>query len=171
MTPETREVPPSGSPRAPHWAWMVATFFGAGFLRPGPGTWGSLAALGLWWYGARFLPGEWRPMVAFAASMITLAVGIPAATRVAQEKGDLDPAFVVIDEFSGQMLAFVAIPLQWKPVLAAFILFRVFDIVKPPPLRRLERIPGGTGIMLDDIGAGLLALVAMHLLLHFGILR
>jgi phosphatidylglycerophosphatase A len=68
-------------------------------------------------------------------------------------------------------LAFTGIPLHWKSLLAAFILFRVFDIWKPPPLRRLERIPGGAGIMLDDVGAGAYALASMHLLLHFGILN
>jgi phosphatidylglycerophosphatase A len=103
--------------------------------------------------------------------MVVLAAGIPAATRVAREAADVDPSFVVIDEVSGQMLAFMAVPLRWKSLLAAFILFRVFDIVKPPPLRRLESIPGGAGIMLDDIGAGVYALAAMQLLLHFGILR
>jgi len=171
MKPENTASPTSGTPRAPRWAWLVATFFGTGFLRPGPGTWGSLAAFALWWTGGRALPESWRPLVALAASMVVLAAGIPAATRVAREAADVDPSFVVIDEVSGQMLAFMAVPLRWKSLLAAFILFRVFDIVKPPPLRRLESIPGGAGIMLDDIGAGVYALAAMQLLLHFGILR
>jgi phosphatidylglycerophosphatase A len=98
-------------------------------------------------------------------------VGIRAAGLVAQELGDEDPSCVVIDEVAGQMLAFTGIPLHWKSLLLAFILFRVFDIWKPPPLKRLEQIPGGAGIMLDDIGAGVYALAAIHLLLHFGILN
>jgi phosphatidylglycerophosphatase A len=157
--------------RAPRWAWVCATFFGAGHLRPGPGTWGSLAALGLWSAGARFIHEAWRAPLAVAVTAIVLAIGIPAANRVAREKRDEDPSCVVIDEVAGQMLAFTAVPLHWKALLAAFILFRGFDIVKPPPVRHLERIPGGAGIMLDDVGAGLYALVVMQLLLHFGILK
>jgi len=156
---------------APRWAWLTATFFGAGHLHPGPGTWGSLAALALWSGGARFLPEPWRVPVALAVVAITLLVGIPAATLVARAKGDEDPSCVVIDEVSGQTLAFVAVPLHWNSLLAAFILFRAFDILKPPPIRQLERIPGGAGIMLDDIGAGAFALAVVQLLLHFGILK
>jgi len=86
---------------------------------------------------------------------------------VARESGDNDPGFVVIDEVAGQMIALIAVPLDWKYLLAGFILFRSFDIVKPFPLRRLERLPGGTGIMLDDVGAGLYALVLLQLWHHF----
>jgi phosphatidylglycerophosphatase A len=150
---------------------MVATFFGAGHLRPGPGTWGSLAALALWSGGARLISEPWRVPAALAVVAVTLLLGIPAASLIAREKGDNDPSCVVIDEVSGQTLAFVAVPLHWNSLLAAFILFRAFDILKPPPVRQLERIPGGAGIMLDDIGAGLLALAVVQLLLHFGILK
>lgn len=104
-------------------------------------------------------------------SAIALALGIPAATQVAREKDDDDPSYVVIDEVAGQMLSFTAIPFHWQSLLAAFILFRAFDILKPPPLRHLERLPGGLGIMLDDVGAGVYALAGMQLLLHFGILK
>lgn len=77
---------------------------------------------------------------------------------------------MVIDEVAGQFIAFLGVPLSWNSLLTGFILFRVFDIVKPPPVRRLERIPDGAGIVLDDIGAGIYALLIMHLLLHLGIL-
>jgi phosphatidylglycerophosphatase A len=100
-----------------------------------------------------------------------LVVGIRAAGNVARELGVEDPSCVVVDEVAGQILAFTGIPLHWKSLLAAFILFRVFDVLKPPPLRQLERIPGGAGIMLDDIGAGLYALAGVHLLLYFGVLN
>jgi phosphatidylglycerophosphatase A len=113
----------------------------------------------------------WRAPAALIGAGVTLAVGIPAATRVARAMGDDDPSCVVVDEVSGQMLALAAAPLNWKSVLAAFILFRGFDILKPPPVRWLERLPGGTGIMLDDIGAGVYAFIVMQLLLHFGILK
>jgi phosphatidylglycerophosphatase A len=109
----------------------------------------------------------WATIV--AAAVVTL-IGIPAATRVARGFGAKDPQFVVIDEVAGQLVALIAVPLVWKTFLAGFILFRVFDIWKPFPIRRLERLPEGTGIVVDDLGAGLYALAIMHLLLHFGLL-
>jgi phosphatidylglycerophosphatase A len=104
------------------------------------------------------------------AAMVAL-IGIPAATRVARASGFKDPPIVVIDEVAGQLIALIAVPLAWKTFLAGFILFRGFDIVKPPPVRQLEALPGGIGIVLDDVAAGLYALLGMHLLLHFGLLR
>jgi len=156
---------------APRWAWLLATFFGAGRLRPGPGTWGSLAALGLWWGVGHWIPGPWRPGAALGFAAAAVLLGIPAATRVARELGDGDPSCVVIDEVAGQMLALVAVPFYWQSLLAAFILFRAFDIVKPPPVRQLENLPGGVGIVLDDVGAGLYAWGIVQLLLRFRILN
>ncbi len=104
------------------------------------------------------------------AVLVTL-IGIPAATRVARGAGKKDPQFIVIDEVAGQLVALIAVPLAWKSFLAGFILFRAFDIVKPPPVRQLEAIPEGAGIILDDIAAGLYALLVVHLFLHFGLLR
>lgn len=157
-------------PRAGRWAWLAATFFGAGRLRPGPGSWGSLAAVGLWSLFAAYTPAGWHAPAAAVGAALALAVGIPASTRVARESGRKDPSFVVIDEVCGQLIALIGASLRWKSVLAGFILFRAFDIVKPPPLRRLEQIPGGAGIMLDDVGAGLYALLIMRVLAHYGIL-
>lgn len=155
---------------APLWATLVATFFGAGRLKPGPGTWGSLATVILWSVASWRIPvanRTWATIIAVAA--VTL-IGIPAATRVARAYGTKDPQFVVIDEVAGQLVALIAVPLAWKTFLVGFILFRVFDIWKPFPIRRLERLPEGTGIVVDDLGAGLYALAVMHLLLHFGLL-
>lgn len=107
----------------------------------------------------------------FAALVaIAIALGIPAATRVANTSGIKDPQFVVIDEVAGQWITLLFAPVSWKTLLAGFILFRGFDIVKPPPVRQLEKLPGGTGIVLDDVAAGILALIVMQLLLHFGLL-
>ena len=140
-------------------------------LRPGPGTWGSLAALGLWRGVAPWVAPAWRPAAALLGAALATAVGIPAATRVARDLRREDPSCVVVDEVAGQWIALATAPLHWNSLLAAFILFRAFDILKPPPLRRLEQLPEGTGIMLDDVGAGLYALAVMQLLLHFGVLR
>ena len=73
----------------------------------------------------------------------------------------------MIDEVAGQMIPLIVAPLRWKYLLASLILFRCFDILKPPPLRALERLPEGTGIMLDDVGAGVYALLALTALIKF----
>jgi phosphatidylglycerophosphatase A len=155
----------------PPWATLVATFLGIGRLHPGPGTWGSVGTVLLWSALAYALPSSWRTPVLIALALLVIAVGIPAATRVARGSGIKDPQFVVIDEVAGQLIALIAVPLAWKTFLAGLILFRAFDIIKPPPVRQLERLPEGTGIVIDDVAAGLYALGAMHLLLHFGILK
>jgi phosphatidylglycerophosphatase A len=150
---------------------VVATFFGIGRLRPGPGSWGSAVTVLSWAALAHTLAPSLRTPTAIALAIAVTLVGIPAATQVARGSGIKDPQFVVIDEVAGQLLALVAVPLAWKSFLAGFILFRVIDIVKPPPVRQLEALPEGTGIMLDDIAAGLYALGIVHLLLYFGLLK
>lgn len=155
---------------APRWATLVATFFGAGRLRPGPGTWGSLATALLWWLIASHLPPSARLPVIGLLIVLSVAVGIPAATLEARGCGKKDPSHVVIDEVAGQLVTLIAAPIGWKALLAGFILFRAFDILKPPPIRRLERLPEGTGIVVDDLGAGIYGLIVMQLLLHFGVL-
>jgi phosphatidylglycerophosphatase A len=158
-------------PRGPLWATLVATFFGAGRLHPGPGTWGSASAVLLWAALAHAIyPTHRAPAVIALAILVTL-IGIPAATQVARASATKDPQFVVIDEVAGQLIALVGAPLTWKSFLAGFILFRAFDIVKPPPVRQLERLPEGTGIVLDDVAAGLYALAVMQLLLRSGLLK
>ena len=157
--------------KAPAWAWILGTFFGTGFGRPGPGTWASVLTTLLWGGLARFADPAAVPYFAIGSAVVLTLVGIPAATRVARALGKEDPSQVVIDEAAGQMIAFIAVPLHWPCLLAGLILFRVFDITKPFPIRRLERLPEGTGIMLDDVGAGLYAFAIMQLLLHFGILK
>ena len=165
-------VPPAvaSRPRAPLWATVVATFFGIGRMRPGPGSWSSAVTVLLWAALIHELPYWLRISIAVDLAVLAIAVGIPAATRVARASGAKDPQFVVIDEVAGQMIALIAVPLAWKTFLASFILFRAFDIVKPPPVRQLEKLPEGTGIMLDDVAAGIFALAVVHLLLHFGLL-
>jgi phosphatidylglycerophosphatase A len=140
-------------------------------MRPGPGTWASAATVLLWaGLAHNLVPSRQTPVVTALVLLVTV-IGIPAATQVARGSGVKDPQFVVIDEVAGQLVALIAVPLAWKPFLAAFILFRVFDIVKPPPVRQLEALPEGTGIVVDDVAAGLYALAVMHLFLHFGLLK
>lgn len=150
------------------WAWIVATFFGAGFLKPGPGTYASAATVALWLAGASLLHHNTQHVL--IATLLALAVsvtlGIPAATRAARESGRKDPGFVVIDEVAGQLVALIAVPPDWPHALLALLLFRFFDILKPPPIRRLEALPEGTGIVVDDLGAGVYALIVVQLISH-----
>jgi len=148
------------------WAWTVATFFGAGYGKPGPGTWGSVAALLLW--AAESLSMHTSARTQCFGLLIWIAVamvlGVPAATIVERESGRTDPGFVVIDEVIGQWIALLGIPFDWRHGLIALVLFRIFDITKPFPVRRLERLPGGWGIVFDDVAAGLYALGIASLL-------
>ena len=157
-------------PRAPLWAKLVATFFGTGLLRPGPGSWGSVATILVWWLLSGWISPHWQPATAMLLAAVTILIGIPAATLMARATGLKDPQFVVIDEVAGQLITLIAVPVSWKSLLLGFILFRGFDIVKPPPVRQLEHLPEGFGIVLDDVAAGLYALVIMQLALHFGVL-
>ena len=100
-----------------------------------------------------------------AAALLATILGIPAATVVARESGRKDPSHVVIDEVAGQLVALIALSPTWRHALIALVLFRLFDITKPPPIRQLERLPAGAGIMLDDLAAGLLACLCAHLII------
>ena len=161
------ELPPTGKKTA--WAWVAGTFFGAGLLRPGPGSWGAAAA-GLLWLGAAGIlhlapaPMGWLTL---GAALCAVAIGIPAATIVERESERPDPGHVVIDEVAGQWIALSFSRVNLSHLLAGFLLFRLFDIVKPWPARQLEHFPGGWGIMLDDVAAGVYALLLMLALNHW----
>ncbi|MFY0691416.1 MAG: phosphatidylglycerophosphatase A [Paracoccaceae bacterium] len=143
---------------------MIATFFGAGLIRPAPGTWGSLAAI----------PAAWALHV--LGGPVALAIGIVAATLLGwwatatQTRGmdDHDPSEIVIDEVAGQWIALLPVSVGalhsgagfwalWPGVLTAFVMFRLFDIWKPGPVGWADRKTGPLGVMLDDLIAGLLA--------------
>jgi phosphatidylglycerophosphatase A len=148
-------------------SWLIATFFYIGYMKPGPGTYASAATVVLWWGAAHLIPANWLAVVAIGAAVAITLLGIPPSTVVARESGREDPGFVVIDEVAGQMIALIGVPVSWNYLIAGLILFRIFDITKPFPLRRLENLPDGTGIMMDDVGAGLYALLLLQLWIHF----
>jgi phosphatidylglycerophosphatase A len=150
------------------WAWTIATFFGAGFLKPGPGTYASVATALLWLAAASLLHHNTLHLLiaTLVALALSIALGIPAATRVARESQRKDPGFVVIDEVAGQLIALLALTPDWPHALLALLLFRFFDILKPPPIRRLEALPEGTGIVVDDLAAGVYALIVAQLVSH-----
>jgi phosphatidylglycerophosphatase A len=164
--PEPVSFPATTMPKS-RLSWLIATFFGVGYLRPGPGTYASAITVALWWATSRAVPSGWQMIVATLIAAAVTVIGIAPSTVVARESGRKDPGFVVIDEVAGQMIALIGLPPNWKYLLAGFILFRSFDIVKPFPLRRLEKLPSGTGIMMDDVGAGLYALLLLHAWRYF----
>ena len=148
------------------WAWTVATFFGAGFGKPGPGTWGSVAAVLLWAAFANFVSATPHALlIALAVGiLLSLVLGIPAATIVARESGRKDPSIVVVDEAAGQWITLLGSHFSWQHALLALFLFRLFDMTKPFGIRQLEKLPEGWGIVIDDVGAGLYALGVASLL-------
>jgi len=138
-------------PRGPR--FWIATGLGSGLVPFAPGTAGSAVAVGLFWVTTRS-GVAWLPALVFG---VLVWAGFWSAAAAARSLGKKDPGAIVIDEFAGQFLALLALPHSWPVLAAGFVLFRLFDIVKPPPARRLEAQPGATGIMADDLVAGLYA--------------
>jgi phosphatidylglycerophosphatase A len=189
MTSETPAT--SGPVKKPRISYLIATVFGLGYLKPGPGTWGSLFGVGIsilitwvqsrWWdpifrwmyrtdsfWTNGFGPSHFAHLIVLGVAIL----GVIAAGRVERHSGKHDPQFVVIDEVSGQLLTF-SIPfvaLNWKSWLLGFILFRVFDIWKPFPARQAEKLPGGWGIMADDWIAGIYAALGLWAARALGLL-
>ena len=134
-------------------AWLaIATMGRIGKTRPAPGTLGSAAALlpavGL------AMAGGW---VLEAATLIACIVGVKAANVYEAHSGEKDASEIVIDELAGQWIALLVVPLDWRWWVAAFVMFRVFDVAKPGPVKMAEALPGGIGVMADDIVAGVMA--------------
>ncbi len=129
-------------------AKFVATLAGVGLLRPAPGTWGSAVVLPAVLLG---------PVWCLGLALLLGLAGLWAVGRLPERKAD--PGWVVVDEGAGQLLALAALPLGagWPWVLAAFLLFRLFDITKPGPVGWADRQKGAVGVMLDDVLAGALA--------------
>jgi len=153
------------------WAWTIATFFGAGLGKPGPGTWGSVAALLIWAAAAYGLHPTPQTLLVWllVGIVLSIALGVPAATIAARQSGLKDPGFVVIDEVAGQWIALIGSRPTWQHALIALFLFRLFDITKPFPARQLESLPEGWGIVFDDVAAGLYAWGIAALLHYFWI--
>lgn len=216
MTPAAETAAAAQTPK-PRFAFAFATVLGVGYLKPAPGTWGSVVGLFIavishpftWFmilgkgidfslgYNIPLLTGFWGSSILLIPSLLVWLMiawlGVRSSTTVANFSGVKDPQFVVIDEVSGVHLALILalIPLagpssfmhaedatafalytglsilSWKYLLAGFVLFRIFDIAKPFPCRRLEQLSGGLGIMADDWMAGIYAAICLRLALHF----
>ena len=131
---------------------LIATGAGVGHFPVAPGTAGSLLG------AAMCIPLLSLPWpVYLGATILLTGVAVWAAGRVAEDLRQPDPSQVVIDEIAGMWFAAISLPPTLYDVAACFLLFRLFDVVKPAPMPRLERLPGGFGIVADDVAAGLLA--------------
>jgi len=130
---------------------------GVGLLKPAPGTWGSALALPFIWLA------NIHPAVYLGTFLFVLWAGWFAVSKLNLSR-EKDPSFVVVDEFCGMFVTFAFIPFNFTTALVGFALFRLFDIWKPPPIRQLEKLPGYAGIMMDDIGAGVLAWIILFLI-------
>jgi phosphatidylglycerophosphatase A len=212
---------PNAAPgKKPRFAFACATALGAGYLKPGPGTWGTLVGLVLAIFSHPFtwflalgrviligsgtdtplFSGAWGTALLLIPSIVVWIVvawlGVWSSRKVAEFSGIKDPQFVVIDEVSGVQLALIlglaplSAPaslldandaavfalytgmsiLNWKYLLVGLLVFRFFDISKPFPCRRLEKLPGGWGIMADDWMAAVYAAICLRLALHFELL-
>jgi phosphatidylglycerophosphatase A len=143
-------------------ALAVATWFGCGYFPWGPGTVGALAAV-LIAFALHVYAGSGR-LAYLTLTVIWLMPAIWASTRTAQIVGRKDPPLVVVDEVLGQWVTLLgAGSLSWRNFVAAFVLFRIFDIWKPWPIRKIERLPEGYGIVCDDLAAGLYGALILYI--------
>ena len=138
-------------------AFVLATGFGSGYSPFAPGTAGSaVGLLFVWGMSYLSLPGQ------LAAVLIVTVLSMIAADIVARSTGLKDPGLIVADEIAGMMVTMIAIPLDATSLVLGFILFRVMDVVKPPPARQFENFKGGIGIVADDLMAGVYAHLALR---------
>lgn len=141
-------------------ATLISTWFGCGYAPIAPGTAGSLAAIAIAWPLVHY--AGWRPLGFLVLALVATAPAMWAAGVTAIERQQKDPQVVVVDEVVGQWLALAgARTLNVKSWIGAFLLFRLFDIWKPKPVRNLERLPGGVGIVADDLMAGAYAALVL----------
>jgi phosphatidylglycerophosphatase A len=162
-------VTPTAGNKRPTLAVWVATFGGLGYFPVAPGSVGAVAGL------AAVVALSRLPITTLSVSVwvglaaaVVFAAGVPAATGAETYFRRKDPGHVVIDEVVGQMVTLLAHPrCSWRGLLGAYLLFRAIDVIKPFPARRLEHLKGGWGIMLDDVAAGVWALVAFSVVGHW----
>ena len=138
----------------------IATCFKVGYLPLAPGTWGSVFAILLWWV----LLKDLNTYIFGVVIIIFLLIGIVVSNIIIDQSGDHDPSHIIIDELVGQWLALFLLPEGFFNIAISFILFRFFDIIKPWPIRLIEKFPKGLGVMSDDLAAGLITLVLIQII-------
>lgn len=142
---------------------VLATGFGSGYSPLISGTTGTLAALPLAWFAGAWL----SPALFIGFAVLFVPFAILAADVGGREFRDKDPGAIVIDEWAGLFVTLAGHPVGWRELAIAFFAFRFFDVIKPFPARRLESLPGGYGIVLDDVAAGLYANLTLWLILRW----
>ena len=142
--------------------YIIATGFGAGYSPIAPGTAGSILAVAM----AFFVFGG-NTLYILTAAIILFGAGTISATFIEVQRQTKDPQFIVADEMVGMWISLILVKLSWWAYLIAFVFFRFFDIVKPFPVNATQNLHGGMGIMLDDVIAGIYALICIHLVLLF----
>lgn len=140
---------------------FLASGFGSGCAPVAPGTFGTAAAIPVW-----ILLSFLSPITYAIFVFAIFVLGCYVSEKASQELGVHDHGGIVIDEFVGYFITMFLVPLSWVNILLGFILFRIFDVLKPWPIKVLDRqVKGGFGIMIDDVLAGFMALISVHLLL------
>ncbi len=160
--------PPEGDERGAAFASWLATGFGSGFAPVAPGTAGTLVAVPFGYLLTTGLAGHEFDQLAVLALVALLAIW--SAGVAARRFGLKDPGQIVVDEIVGYLAAVALLPPGWLTLAVAFVLFRLFDIAKPPPCRWAEGLPGGVGIVADDLLAGLYANLVLRILCVSGVL-
>jgi phosphatidylglycerophosphatase A len=135
----------------------LTTCLGVGFFPAAPGTAATIVGIFL----AFFLQNSF--ILYIAVTLLLLGIAIPACSYMEKQLNQKDPGILVIDEVVGVMIAFLGLPLTWPVAIVGFFLFRAFDMFKIYPINRLEALPGGLGIMLDDVMAGFYTNIALHI--------
>ena len=147
--------------KIPFWPVAIGTGFGSGFSPVAPGTAGALLATLMWWVLGLVVTPLMQLWLTVAAILLFTVAGVWAANRLEPYWGE-DPSRVVVDEMVGVWLPLLAAPCSsWAYALAAFALFRLLDIFKPLGIRRMEELPHGIGVMMDDILAGVYAFILL----------
>jgi phosphatidylglycerophosphatase A len=141
--------------------FLIASVFGAGRLPLMPGTWGSIVAFPL------YLLTGWNNYLLLITTIVILFVSIPVSTYIAKRLNKKDPGVIVIDEFAGQLITFLFLPQYgWEIFIFGFLLFRIFDIIKPPPANISQKLSLGWGIVLDDVFAGIYANLVLQIVMR-----
>ena len=145
--------------------YAIGTVLGLGYLPIAPGTWGSLGGLLVCFLLHKYL------YVYLACFVITFFLGVVAASKIEEDTGEKDPSIVVMDEFACIFPVFLFVPMTVLTIVVGFIIYRIIDIIKIPPMGPLEKIEGGWGIMLDDLVGGIYTNIILQVLILVGLIR
>ena len=147
---------------------LIATALGSGYSPLAPGTAGAIVACGFLYLFHHFqiIPTYKDPLYFILLIVITTLIGILVTNKLLDDWGK-DPSKVVIDEVIGMWITMLFIPFSWINLLLGFILFRFFDIAKPLGIRQMEKLKGGTGVMMDDVLAGIYANIVLQFIVYF----